>query len=221
MAISMRLNKRRRTAVATATRLPRYAWNDKVGTRYCQHPREVDVRYAPVRQIADDAWDGDAKARTNNRTPNLGRLELTMAFAHPEFLVSTDWLAERLADNDVRVFETTVFLHPRDGGGHRVESGRREYESGHIPGAGFLDLPADFSGNDQPWRFMMPSAGAFAEATGRHGISESSKFVLYDRLGSQWAARLWWMFRSMGCTGAVVRDGGFPRRGNIHPQASG
>ena len=32
MAISMRLNTRRRTAVATARRLPRYARNDKVGT---------------------------------------------------------------------------------------------------------------------------------------------------------------------------------------------
>ena len=63
------------------------------------------------------------------------RLGLTMAFAHPEFLVATDWLAERLADDDVRVFETTVFLHPRDGGGRRNESGRMEYESGQIPGA--------------------------------------------------------------------------------------
>ncbi len=131
-----------------------------------------------------------------------------MAFAHPDFLVSTDWLAEHLADDDVRVFEATVFLHPREGGGRRVESGRREYESGHIPGAGFLDLQADFSDNDQPWRFMMPSASKFAAAAERHGISESSKLVLYDRLGSQWAARLWWMFRSMGCAGAVVLDGG-------------
>ena len=32
VAISMRLNTRRRTAVATATRLPRYPRNDKVGT---------------------------------------------------------------------------------------------------------------------------------------------------------------------------------------------
>ena len=31
MAISMRLNTLRRTTVATATRLPRYARNDKVG----------------------------------------------------------------------------------------------------------------------------------------------------------------------------------------------
>ena len=133
-----------------------------------------------------------------------------MAFARPEFLVSTDWLADHLKGNDVRVFETTVFLHRGDGG-VRAESGQAQYETGHIPGAGFLDLQADFSDNDQPYRFMMPSAEAFAEAAGRHGISETSKLVLYDRLGSQWAARLWWMFRSMGCQGAVVLDGGWGR----------
>ena len=134
-----------------------------------------------------------------------------MAFAHPEFLVSSDWLADHLADDDVRVFETTVFLRPQDGGGYQIDSGRSEYESGHIPGAGFLDLQRDFSDNDHRLRFMMPSAEAFAEAAGRHGISESSKLVVYDRSGSMWAARLWWMFRSMGCKGAAVLDGGWRR----------
>ena len=134
-----------------------------------------------------------------------------MAFAHPEFLVSTQWLAEHLADDDVRVFETTVFLHSVEGGGRRAESGRSAYETGHIPGAGFLDLQADFSDNDQPYRFMMPAAAAFAEAAGRHGISDTAALVLYDRLGSQWAARFWWMFRSMGCRGAMVLDGGLRR----------
>ncbi|MXZ90999.1 MAG: sulfurtransferase [Chloroflexi bacterium] len=133
-----------------------------------------------------------------------------MAFAHPEYLVSTDWLAERLEDEDVRVFETTVFLH-RGEAGVRAESGRAEYDTGHILGAGFLELQGEFSDNDQPYRFMMPSPEAFAEAAGRHGITESSRLVLYDRLGSQWAARFWWMFRSMGCTGAVVLDGGWRR----------
>ncbi len=136
---------------------------------------------------------------------------MIIAFTHPEFLVSTDWLAEHLSDDDVRVFETTVFLHPRDGGGYRVESGRREYEAGHIPGSGFLDLQGDFSDNEQSFRFMMPPAEAFAEAAGRHGISETSKLVLYDRSGSMWAARFWWMFRSMGCNGAAVLDGGWRR----------
>ena len=58
---------------------------------------------------------------------------------------------------------------------------------------------------------MMPPAEAFAEAAGRHGVSESSKLILYDRAGSMWAARLWWMFRSMGCAGAAVLDGGWRR----------
>ena len=134
-----------------------------------------------------------------------------MAFAHPEYLVSTDWLAAHLEDEDVRVFESTVFLRPRDGGGYRVESGRAEYDSGHIPGAGYLDLQADFSDNSQRLRFMMPSAEEFAASAGRHGISETSKLVLYDRLGSMWAARLWWMFQSMGCRNAAVLDGGWRR----------
>ena len=134
-----------------------------------------------------------------------------MSFQHPEYLVSTSWLAERLDDPAVRIFESTVFLRPRDGGGYRVESGRAEYESGHIPGAGFLDLQADFSDNQQRLRFMMPPAKTFADAAGRHGISETSTLVLYDRLGSMWAARLWWMFRSMGCRRAVVLDGGWQR----------
>ena len=134
-----------------------------------------------------------------------------MTFAQPQHLVSTEWLAAHLRDDDVRVFESTVFLRPRDGGGYRVESGRAEYDSGHIPGAGFLDLQAEFSDNSQRLRFMMPSAGEFAESAGRHGISADSRLILYDRLGSMWAARLWWMFQSMGCRNAAVLDGGWRR----------
>ena len=134
-----------------------------------------------------------------------------MAFANPELLVSTDWLAEHLDDPDLRVFECTVFLRPREGGGYRVEGGVAEWQSGHIPGSGFLDLQQEFSDNDQPLRFMMPGEAAFAEAAGRHGISAGDRLVLYDRLGSMWAARLWWMFRAMGCERAAVLDGGWTK----------
>lgn len=126
-----------------------------------------------------------------------------------EFLVGTDWLAEHLDDPDLRLFECTVFLRPRDEGGYRVESGRAEYEAARIPNAGFLDLQRDFSDNDQRLRFMMPSRAAFAEAAGRHGISNDSRIVLYDRLGSMWAARFWWMFRAMGAERVAVLDGGW------------
>ena len=125
------------------------------------------------------------------------------------FLASAEWLGEHLDDAELRVFECTVFLRPREGGGYRVESGRAEYEAGHIPGAGFLDLQEDFSDNSQRLRFMMPSAEAFGEAAGRHGISRDSRIVLYDRLGSMWAARFWWMFRAMGARNVAVLDGGW------------
>ncbi len=134
-----------------------------------------------------------------------------MEFTNPQYLISTEWLAEHLNDEDVRVFESTVFLGFRDGGGYLIESGRAAYDAGHIPGAGFLDLQEDFSDNSQELRFMMPAAAEFAAAAGRAGISEQSKLVLYDRVGTQWAARLWWMFRSMGCSGAAVLDGGWVR----------
>ena len=149
-------------------------------------------------------------AGQNRSRPHLVGIE--HGIANPQHLVSTDWLAEHLTDKNVRVFETTVLLGFRDdGGGYIVDSGRPGYESGHIPGAGFLDLQADFSDNDQKLRFMMPSADSFAEAAGRHGISESSQLILYDRAGSMWAARFWWMFQSMGCKGAVVLNGGWDR----------
>lgn len=125
------------------------------------------------------------------------------------YLVSSEWLGEHLGDEDLRVFECTVFLRAREEGGYRVESGRAEYETGHIPGAGFLDLQEDFSDNAQQLRFMMPSAEAFGEAAGRHGITRDSRIVLYDRLGSMWAARLWWMFRAMGARQVAVLDGGW------------
>ncbi len=134
-----------------------------------------------------------------------------MTFANPDFLVSSDWLAEHLKDDDVRIFETTVILRLPGEGSYRVESGRADYESGHIPRAGFLDLQKDFSDNDKPLRFMMPSPEAFAEAAGRHRISETSKLVLYDRSSSMWAARFWWMFQAMGCRRAAVLDGGWRR----------
>lgn len=134
-----------------------------------------------------------------------------MPFANPELLVSTEWLAEHLDDHDLRLFECTVFLRPRDGGGYRVESGLAEWEAGHIPRSGFLDLQRDFSDNDQQLRFMLPSPAAFAEAAGRQGIAETDRIVLYDRLGSMWAARLWWMFRAMSGRRAVVLDGGWTK----------
>jgi thiosulfate/3-mercaptopyruvate sulfurtransferase len=125
-------------------------------------------------------------------------------------LVETDWLAAHLDDPDLRVLECTVYLHPADvPGGVRVESGRATWAQGHIPGAGFADLPGDLSDRTTHLRFMMPPAAQFAEAMGRYGVGDGVRVILYDRFVNMWAARVWWMLRAFGFDEAAVLDGGF------------
>lgn len=136
-----------------------------------------------------------------------------MTFAHPEYLVETDWLAARLDDPGLRVLECTVYLHPAPElpGGFRVESGRAAWAAGHIPGAGFVDLQEELSDRASPLRFMMPPADQFAEAMGRHGVGEGVRVVLYDRAVNMWAARVWWMLHAFGFDGAAVLNGGWKK----------
>lgn len=127
------------------------------------------------------------------------------------FLVTTDWLAANLANPNLRVFDCTVYLRPRDDGkpGYAVVSGREDWSTSHVPGSGFADLPGDLSDPESPLRFMMPSAGQFADAAGRYGIGDDSDVVLYDRAGNMWAARIWWMLRAFGFDRARILDGGW------------
>jgi thiosulfate/3-mercaptopyruvate sulfurtransferase len=66
---------------------------------------------------------------------------MTMAGWDGRGLVTTGWLADHLDDPGVRIFDATVHLRPAQPGPYRVESGRADYESGHIPGAAFGTRP--------------------------------------------------------------------------------
>ena len=72
-----------------------------------------------------------------------------MAFVHPEYLVSTDWLAAHLRDRDVAVFDCTTHLIPAPGVTYQVVPGREDFERGHIAGAQFIDVQADVSDTGQ------------------------------------------------------------------------
>ena len=130
-------------------------------------------------------------------------------YAHPEYLVETDWLAEHLDDADLRVFDCSVFLTPSPDGTFDMESGRAKWESGHIPGSGFLDLISDLSDTSSALRFTMPGPDAFAQAVGRAGIGNDSRVVLYCGGPPMWATRMWWMLRAMGFDNAAVLNGGW------------
>jgi thiosulfate/3-mercaptopyruvate sulfurtransferase len=136
-----------------------------------------------------------------------------MAFARPQYLVETDWLAGHLDDPDVRVLECTVYLTPKAGGGFTAESGLAKWREGHIPGAGFADLTGELSAKDAPPHllYMMPPAGHLAAVMGRLGAGDGVKVVLYDRAVNMWAARVWWMLRAIGFENAAVLNGGWKK----------
>ncbi|HMK97421.1 MAG TPA: sulfurtransferase [Acidimicrobiales bacterium] len=88
-------------------------------------------------------------------------------------------------------------------------SGREAYESGHLPGAVFVDLDKWLSGDPRAGRGRHPLPGPDVFATGMSllGIADGTTVVGYDDQGGVVAARLVWMLRATGHDAALL-DGG-------------
>ena len=126
----------------------------------------------------------------------------------PDTLVSAEWLKQHIDDPDLVVLDASVIVEPDSKGNLRAVNGRANFESGHIPTAGFADLMGDLSDPDSPLQFAMPSPEQFAAAMGQLGVGDDSRVVLYDTTNSSWAARVWWMLRWIGFDRAALLDGG-------------
>lgn len=137
----------------------------------------------------------------------------TPRYLHPDQIVSTDWLAANLDDPNLRIFDCTTYLIYETGTGrpYRVESGRKDYDSAHIPGAAFLDLQGELSDTSAKTNFMMLPHEELAARLSQRGIGEGTRVVLYSRKASQWATRVWWMLRAIGFDNAAILDGGFDK----------
>jgi len=112
-------------------------------------------------------------------------------YAHPERLVSTEWLQAHLDDPDVVVVESDedVLL----------------YETGHIPGSVKIDWHTDL--NDPVERDYIDGA-AFAALLGGKGISRDSTVVIYGDKNNWWAAYALWVFTLFGHEDVRLLDGG-------------
>ncbi|QCR19349.1 sulfurtransferase [Agrococcus sp. SGAir0287] len=112
-------------------------------------------------------------------------------YAHPERLVSTDWLAEHLDDPGIVVVESDedVLL----------------YETGHIPGAVKLDWHTEL--NDPVLRdYLAPEA--FAELMRAKGIRPDDTIVLYGDKANWWATYALWVLALYGHHDTRILDGG-------------
>jgi thiosulfate/3-mercaptopyruvate sulfurtransferase len=123
-------------------------------------------------------------------------------------LVSTEWLAENIDQPDLVILDCSVMITQADDGTMQSHSGWENYRQGHIPGAGFADLVNDLSDKDSPLQFTLPSVEEFTRTMGLLGVGDVSRVILYDSMGSVWAARVWWMLKWAGFDRAAILDGG-------------
>ncbi len=112
-------------------------------------------------------------------------------YAHPEVLVSTEWVAEHLDDPSVRIAESN--------------EDPLVYPSGHVPGAVEIDWTRDL--ND-PLRRDYVGGEKFAALLGRSGITPETTVVFYGDKNNWWAAYAYWVFQLFGHTRAKLMDGG-------------
>lgn len=112
-------------------------------------------------------------------------------YAHPDRLVSTQWLADHLGTEGLVVVESDedVLL----------------YETGHIPGAVKIDWHLDL--NDPLVRDYIDAA-AFAQLLGAKGIRPDTTVVIYGDRANWWAAYALWVFTLFGHRDVRLLDGG-------------
>ena len=113
-------------------------------------------------------------------------------YAHPEVLVSTDWVAERLDDTEnIRIVESDedVLL----------------YETGHIPNAVKIDWVSDLQ-DDVVRDFI--SADEFAALCAEKGIANDTTVVFYGDRNNWWACYAFWAFKLYGHEKCLIMDGG-------------
>jgi thiosulfate/3-mercaptopyruvate sulfurtransferase len=127
-----------------------------------------------------------------------------MPYAHPEALVSTEWLAAHLDDPHVRVLDVS-YKQPGI-----TPTAREDYQRGHIPGAVFFDID-DVAQPGTSLPHMIPSAERFAQKMQERGIGNDDRVIVYDTVGLSSAGRAWWMLRLFGHDNVALLDGGLPR----------
>jgi len=115
-------------------------------------------------------------------------------YAHPEKLVTTQWLADHLDDPDVVVVESDedVLL----------------YDTGHIPGSIKVDWHLDL--NDQVTRDYVDGEG-FSRLAGKNGISRETTVVFYGDNFNWWAAYALWVFSLFDHPDVRLLNGGRSR----------
>ena len=112
-------------------------------------------------------------------------------YAHPEVLVSTQWVADHLTDPAVRIMESDEDL--------------LLYDTGHIPGAVKIDWVTQL--NDQVTRDYLDHVRLEKLLRGL-GVNRDTTLVIYGDKNNWWATYTLWVLRLFGLERLHIMDGG-------------
>jgi thiosulfate/3-mercaptopyruvate sulfurtransferase len=115
---------------------------------------------------------------------------LAAAYAHPEQLVETDWVAAHATDANVRIVDM-----------------RQSGQGAHVPGAVYLSPIAIRDAKAAPT--FLPTPAAFEAMMTSLGIGDATRVVVYDERGGIYAARLWWILNYYGHPNVALMNGGW------------
>ncbi len=114
-----------------------------------------------------------------------------MSYAHPEYLVDTEWVANHLKDANVRIIES--------------DEDPLLYSIGHIEGAVQVDW---FSTLQHPLRRDFLTKEKFEEVASTIGITNDTTVVFYGDKSNWFAAYALWLFQYYGHKNVRIMNGG-------------
>lgn len=114
-----------------------------------------------------------------------------MSYAHPEVLVSTDWVKESLKKPGVRLVE--------------VDVDTKQFDAGHLPGSVGFNWQTQLQ--DQVRRDI-PSKAEFEKLMREAGIKNDDTVVLYGDNNNWFAAYGFWLFKIYGHKDVRLMNGG-------------
>ena len=112
-------------------------------------------------------------------------------YAHPEYLVETEWVAEHLDDPDVRIIES--------------DEDALLYKMGHIPGAVQVDW---FTTLQHPLRRDFLTKEQFEQTCSQLGIANDTTVVFYGDKSNWFACYALWLFEYYGHKNVKIMNGG-------------
>lgn len=112
-------------------------------------------------------------------------------YAHPEVLVTTEWVTAHTSDPKIRIIE--------------VDVDTTAYDSGHVQGALAWNWQTELQ---DALKRDLAEPKAFEELLGRAGISSDTTIVLYGDNNNWFAAWAFWQLKYYGHEKVLIMNGG-------------